>query len=39
MKKIEYLTPEVKVIVMKSKSAVLVGSGETAPSTGDSEEL
>jgi hypothetical protein len=39
MKKIEYLAPEVNVIVLKSKSAVLVGSGETTPGTGDSEEL
>ena len=29
MKKIEYLAPEVKVIVLKSKAAILVGSEET----------
>ena len=40
MKKIEYLAPEINVIVLKSKAAILVGSsGEEAPGTGDSEEL
>ena len=39
MKKMEYLAPEVNVIVLKSKAAILVGSGEEAPGTGDSEEL
>jgi hypothetical protein len=39
MKKIEYLAPEVKVIVLKSKSAILVGSGEETPGTGDADEL
>lgn len=36
MKKIEYLTPEVKVVELKGCAALLVGSGETVdnpPST------
>jgi hypothetical protein len=42
MKKVEYLAPEVQVIIMKSKAAILVGSdgsGEEAPGTGGAETL
>lgn len=35
MKKIEYLAPEVKVIVMKSKAAILVGSDGSNPGAGE----
>ena len=35
MKKIEYLAPEVKVIVLKSKASMLVGSGEEASGEGE----
>ena len=34
MKKIEYLAPEVKVIVLKSKATILVGSGEETETPG-----
>ena len=40
MRKIEYLAPEVKVIVLKAKTSILVGSGEdVAPGTGDPEGI
>ena len=42
MKKIEYFAPEVQVIALKSKAAILVGSdgtGEEAPGTGNPEIL
>lgn len=42
MKKIEYFAPEVQVIALKSKAAILSGSdgtGEEAPGTGGADEL
>ena len=43
MKKIEYMTPEMEIVELKSQVALLAGSnngaGEEAPGTGDSEEL
>ena len=39
MKKIEYFAPEVQVIALKSKAAILVGSDEEAPGTGDHDTL
>lgn len=41
MKKIEYQTPEMEIVELKSQIALLAGSGEEekAPGTGDSEEL
>lgn len=39
MKKNVYLAPEMEVIELKSNVAILAGSGEIAPGTGDSEEL
>ena len=39
MKKIEYMTPEMEVIEIKSKIALLAGSGESSGGTDDPEEL
>jgi len=39
MKKMEYLAPEMEIIELKNTVAILAGSGEKAPGTGDSEEL
>lgn len=39
MKKIEYMTPEMEIVELKSQVALLAGSGEEAPGTGDSDEL
>ena len=39
MKKVEYLAPEMEIIELKNQVAILAGSGEIAPGTGDSEEL
>lgn len=43
MKKIEYMSPEMEVVKLKSQLALLAGSndgtGEEMPGTGDSEEL
>jgi len=42
MKTIEYFAPEVQVIALKSKAAILSGSdgtGEEAPGTGDHDTL
>ena len=39
MKKIEYMAPEMEVVELKSQVALLAGSGEETPGSGDSEEL
>ena len=39
MKKMEYIAPEEQIVKLQLQNAVLVGSGEQTPGTGDSEEL
>ena len=39
MKKIEYMAPEMEVVELKAQVALLAGSTEETPGTGDSEEL
>lgn len=39
MKKNDYQTPEMEIVELKSQVALLAGSGEEVPGTGDSEEL
>ena len=37
MKKIEYMAPEMEVVELKSQVALLAGSTEETPGTGDDE--
>ncbi len=39
MKKMEYIAPEEQIVKLVVKNTLLVGSGEEAPGTGDSDEL